>query len=42
MASAGKIPDQRLYSTVQLCVLGVHSRRRADNEGSRYVCRTNE
>ena len=33
MASAGKIPDQRLYSTVQLCVLGVHSRRRADNEG---------
>ena len=33
MASAGKIPDQRLSSTVQLCVLGVHSRRRADNEG---------
>ena len=33
MASAGKIPDQRLYSTMQLCVLGVHSRRHADNEG---------
>ncbi|WP_225924160.1 hypothetical protein [Pseudomonas khavaziana] len=42
IGSAIWIPKQNLYSTMQLCVPAVRSRCYADNEGSRYVCRTNE